>query len=268
MFQGASSFNQDISGWDITSVTSMVSMFQDATSFNVDVSGWCLKNGTETLPCESMSSERMFQGATTFKETYARVGDVVASADDGPALSWSVKMPPPSPPPPPPSPSPPPSPPAPPSPPPLQPAPPPSPMPPPLPRVDVPVFYMSVDCAMRPSDVPKLGTEQNAAENENEMGMLPVEEVWKVDQFTEEFSRCTSTLMADCLDYSADGKRPLPSTEYDEMLDFSVVSLNLTNVLPATYDVVTCAFVERAFTDAKSDCDDSITALKLLFVVT
>ena len=42
----------------------------------------------------------------------------------------------------------------------------------------------------------------------------------------------------------------------------------LTDSLNATYNVVTCAFVETAFTNAQPDCKTSIDSLKLLFVGT
>ena len=40
MFQGATSFNQDISNWDVSGVTDVQGMFKDATSFNQNLSAW------------------------------------------------------------------------------------------------------------------------------------------------------------------------------------------------------------------------------------
>ena len=47
MFEGASTFNQDISGWDVSNVTNMVVMFAGASTFNQDISGWNVSHVTD-----------------------------------------------------------------------------------------------------------------------------------------------------------------------------------------------------------------------------
>ena len=44
MFGNADSFNQDLNDWDVSGVTTMVNMFADTASFNGNISGWDVSN--------------------------------------------------------------------------------------------------------------------------------------------------------------------------------------------------------------------------------
>ena len=46
MFKDATDFNGDLSGWDVSGVTTTFAMFKDATSFRGDLSGWYGTSGT------------------------------------------------------------------------------------------------------------------------------------------------------------------------------------------------------------------------------
>lgn len=46
MFGGNTTFNQDLSNWDVSNASEMDSMFNSATSFNQDLSNWNVDNIT------------------------------------------------------------------------------------------------------------------------------------------------------------------------------------------------------------------------------
>ena len=43
-FFRASSFNQPIGGWNVTSISNMNNMFRDASVFDSDISCWCVEH--------------------------------------------------------------------------------------------------------------------------------------------------------------------------------------------------------------------------------
>ena len=47
MFNQATSFDGDISSWNVSNVTNMINMFRQASAFNKDISSWDVSNVTE-----------------------------------------------------------------------------------------------------------------------------------------------------------------------------------------------------------------------------
>ncbi len=72
MFRDASSFNQDISGWDVSNIQNFTNMFAGATSFNQDIGGWNV-SGANNMAA-------MFAGASSFNQDISswNVGSVTS----------------------------------------------------------------------------------------------------------------------------------------------------------------------------------------------
>ena len=62
MFSYTSSFNGDVSKWDVSGVTSMRHMFSNAKLFNCDISEWDVSGVTDM--------DYMFWGASSFKRKW------------------------------------------------------------------------------------------------------------------------------------------------------------------------------------------------------
>jgi len=92
MFSGATSFNQDISSWDVSNVGNVFGMFENASSFNQPIGSWNISSLTRM--------SRMFQFATAFNQDLNNwdtsniiVTDVMfrgASSFNGNISSWDM----------------------------------------------------------------------------------------------------------------------------------------------------------------------------------
>jgi len=83
MFEEAAKFNQDISGWDVSSVNNMEGMFFEARSFNQDVEDWNVSNVTNMFS--------MFSGATSFNQDI-QSWDVSGVTDMGDMFKEAIRF--------------------------------------------------------------------------------------------------------------------------------------------------------------------------------
>jgi surface protein len=92
LFRDESSFNGDISHWDVSSVTTMFRMFQDATSFNQDLNYWDVSSVTNMVA--TFHSATSFNGDISHWDVsaVASIGSMFFNADSfmGDISGWDV----------------------------------------------------------------------------------------------------------------------------------------------------------------------------------
>jgi surface protein len=66
MFDGCTSFNSDLSRWNVTNATNLCSMFAYCTSFNINVSQWDVANAIENM-------DGIFYRCDSFDRTFVAI---------------------------------------------------------------------------------------------------------------------------------------------------------------------------------------------------
>ena len=86
MFNHTTSFDSDLSGWDVSSVRNMAGMFNHTTSFDSDLSGWDVSSVTDM--------DDMFSGASSFSQNlgnwYVVLDDTSTSIGSGSGIIGNI----------------------------------------------------------------------------------------------------------------------------------------------------------------------------------
>ena len=82
LFYGANTFNQDISNWNVSSVTNMVAMFKEANAFNQDISDWNVSSATNMTD--------MFQDILFLSDTNKGLIHQSFSSNSNWPYDWSI----------------------------------------------------------------------------------------------------------------------------------------------------------------------------------
>merc|ERR1712032_1595864 len=80
MFRNTDFFNQDLSSWDVSRVTSMIAMFRHAKSFNQDLSNWDVSRVADMMG--------MFNNAVSFRQTLCGAAWVNSKASKVDPFTW------------------------------------------------------------------------------------------------------------------------------------------------------------------------------------